>query len=65
MSFERAVVRFILKKTSLLLSVTLILRCSADFGGSSASRGPADFSRSDIVYTMDEECGGIWRWMGG
>lgn len=28
MSFPRAVVRLILKKTSLLLSVTLMLRCS-------------------------------------
>lgn len=33
MSFESAVVRLILKKTSLLLSVTFILRCS-DFGSS-------------------------------
>lgn len=55
MSFASAVVRFILKKTSLLLSVTLIFKCSDAFGGSSGSRAPApaDFSRSDILNSMD------------
>ena len=48
MSFDRAVVRLILKKTSLLLSVTLMLRCS-DLGWSSAlPPAPGDWSRSDI-----------------
>ncbi len=50
MSFERAVVRLILKKTSLLLSVTLMLRCS-DLGWSSGLPPPlGDWSRSDIVF---------------
>lgn len=55
MSFASAVVRFILKKTSLLLSVTLIFKCSDAFGGSSGSRAaaPADFSRSDILLSME------------
>ena len=51
MSLERAVVRLILKKTSLLLSVTLILRCSVLVGGCSSEFTPApgDCSRSDMI----------------
>lgn len=49
MSLESAVVRLILKKTSLLLSVTLMLRCS-DLGWSSGlPPAPGDWSRSDIL----------------
>ncbi len=53
MSLDRAVVRLILKKTSLLLSVTLMLRCS-DLGCSSALP-PApggDCSWSDILLDI-------------
>ena len=50
MSLLRGVVRLILKKTSLLLSVTLILRCS-DLGCSAGLGAPlGDCSRSDIVW---------------
>lgn len=49
MSFDRAVVRLILKKTSLLLSVTFIFKCS-DLGCSSAfPPAPGDWSRSDMM----------------
>ena len=49
MSFERAVVRLILKKTSLLLSVTLMLRCSLLGCSSALPPTPGDWSRSDMV----------------
>ena len=49
MSFERAVVRLILKKTSLLLSVTLMLRCSLLGCSSGLPPAPGDWSRSDMV----------------
>ena len=57
MSLERAVVRLILKKTSLLLSVTLMLRCS-DLGWSSGlpPAAPGDCSRSDMVLKSFSGC---------
>ena len=55
MSLDRAVVRLILKNTSLLLSVTLMLRCS-DFGCSSGfPPAPGDWSRSDILLAADRQ----------
>ncbi len=66
MSFFSAVVRLILKKTSLWLSVTLILRCS-EAGGSSGLPAPApapapappgEASWSDIVRTCVERISG-------
>lgn len=53
MSFDRAVVRLILKKTSLLLSVTFMFRCS-DLGWSSGFPPPApgDWSRSDMLCLL-------------
>ena len=49
MSLERAVVRLILKKTSLLLSVTLMLRCSLLGWSSALPPAPGDWSWSDMV----------------
>ena len=49
MSFERAVVRLILKKTSLLLSVTLMFRCSLLGCSSGLPPAPGDCSRSDMM----------------
>lgn len=49
MSFFSCVVRLILKKTSLLLSVTLMLRCSEGAGASSGfSPGDGEAWLSDI-----------------
>ena len=55
MSFFNAVVRLILKKTSLLLSVTLMFRCSE--GGCWSSglfAAPGDWSWSDMMYSAEE-----------
>ena len=64
MSLESWVVRLILKNTSLLLSVTLMLRCS-DLGCSSAlPPAPGDCSRSDIVDVVNYSNSGLrskWR----
>lgn len=49
--------RLILKKTSLVLSVTLMLRWSVGWGGGASSCGGAE-PLSDIFF----ESGGIW-WM--
>lgn len=52
MSLERAVVRLILKKTSLLLSVTLMLRCSLLGCSSGLPPAPEDWSRSDMLVDV-------------
>lgn len=52
MSLERAVVRLILKKTSLLLSVTLMLRCSDRGWSSGLPPAPGDCSWSDMVIEV-------------
>ena len=49
MSLLSCVVRLILKKTSLLLSVTLMFKCSVLGCSSGLAAPPGDCSRSDIV----------------
>lgn len=56
MSFESAVVRLILKKTSLLLSVTLMFRCSLLGWSSGLPPAPGDWSWSDMVDDGDLGC---------
>ncbi len=62
MSLLRAVVRLILKKTSLLLSVTLMLRCSARGASDGSPAAPPEGGEGGLE--SDSLVVGFGAWMG-